>query len=325
MDRGVNGAMATVREFRVGDGERLVEAWRRSLPYDPVTPQRFRNLVLLDVNFDPDGLRVAVDGDTIVGAAYAVRRTTAMVGADLEPGMGWLPFFFVTPEARGNGTGAALLDSALDFLRGHGVSTVEFAGYTPNYIAPGLDAEAYPEALKLLQRKGFGTRYEAVAMDRSLVDYTLPDEIRARVAALTAEGYRFGTPSDDDLVELVALAGNHFNPDWARAIRECVSAGTPTDRIVCAHEPGGALVGWAQHEAYEGVTERFGPFGVLEARRGTGLGKILLHLTLERMRALGAHSAWFLWTGEKSAAGQLYLKTGFTVTRRFQVMRAELS
>ena len=316
--------MATVREFRVGDGEHLVEAWRRSLPYDPVTPQRFRNLVLLDVNFDPAGLRVAIDDGRVVGAAYAVRRSTAMVGADLEPGMGWLPFFFVVPEARGRGIGGALLDSALDFLRGHGVSTVEFAGYTPNYILPGLDAAAYPEALELLQRKGFATRYEAVAMDRSLVDYAMPDGVRDRVAALAAEGYRFGTPTDDDLVELVALARDAFNPDWARAIRECVAAGTPTDRIVCAHEPDGTLVGWAQHEAYEGQTERFGPFGVLESRRGTGLGKVLLHLTLERMRALGAHSAWFLWTGEKSAAGQLYLKTGFAVTRRFQVMRAEL-
>ncbi|GAA3512721.1 GNAT family N-acetyltransferase [Actinocatenispora rupis] len=317
--------MATVREFRVGDGGSLVEAWRRSAPYDPVTPARFRNLVLLDPNFDPQGLRVAVEDDRVVGAAYAVRRTVAMVGDDLEPGMGWLPFFFVAPEARRQGVGGALLDSALGWLRGHGVGTVEFAGYTPNYVLPGLDAEAYPEARKLLEHKGFRTRYEAVAMDRSLVDYTMPDAVRERVAALTAEGYRFGTPTDDDLVELVALARDEFNPDWGRAIRECVTAGTPTDRIVCVREPGGVLVGWAQHEAYEGATERFGPFGVLETRRGTGLGKVLLHLTLERMRALGAHSAWFLWTGEKSAAGQLYLRTGFTVTRRFQVMRAALT
>ncbi|HEY3504294.1 MAG TPA: GNAT family N-acetyltransferase [Actinocatenispora sp.] len=314
--------MATVREFRIGDGESLVEAWRRGAPYDPVTPQRFRDLVLLDPNFDPAGLRVAVDGDRVVGAAYAVRRTVAMVGADLEPGMGWLPFFFVVPEARGRGLGGELLDSALGWLRDQGVTTVEFAGYTPNYIVPGLDAEAYPAGRKLLERKGFRQRYEAVAMDRGLVDYTMPDAVRERIAALTADGWRFGTPSDDDLVDLVILARDHFNPDWGRAIRECVVAGTPTDRIVCAHDPDGALVGWAQHAAYEGAVERFGPFGVLDTRRGTGLGTVLLHLTLERMRAAGAHSAWFLWTGEKSAAGQLYLKTGFTITRRFSVMRA---
>ncbi|MGA8113176.1 MAG: GNAT family N-acetyltransferase [Actinocatenispora sp.] len=317
--------MATVREFRVGDGERLVDAWRRSVHNDPVTPRRFRDLVLLDPNFDPAGLRVALDGDRIVGAAYAVRRRVAMVGADLEPGNGWIPFFFVVPEARRRGVGDAVLRSALDWLRHQGHTTVEFSSYTPNYILPGLDAAAYPCALRLLERHGFRTRYEAAAMDRGLVDYAVPADVADRIRALTADGYTFGTPTDDELVDLVRLANDEFNPDWARAIRACVTAGTPTDRIVTAREPDGTLVGWAMHEAYEGMTERFGPFGVLESRRGTGLGKVLLHLTLERMRALGAHSAWFLWTGEKSPAGQLYLRTGFTVTRRFRVMRAELT
>lgn len=317
--------MATVRQFQVGDGDALVEVWRRSAPADPITAQRFRNLVLLDANFDPEGLRVAVDGDRLVGAAYAVRRRVAMVGADLEPDTGWIPFLFVAPEARRSGVGDALLDSARSWLREQGRTQVEFASYTPNYIVPGLDAVAYPDAVNLLERHGFRTRYEAAAMDRSLVDYVLPDTIRQRVAARTAEGYRFGTPTDDDLVELVAVAGEQFNPDWARAIRECVTAGTPNDRIVIVRDPGGRLVGWAMHEAYESVTERFGPFGVLAECRGAGLGRILLHLTLERMRALGAHSAWFLWTGEQSPAGRLYLDTGFTVTRRFRVMRADLT
>ena len=42
------------------------------------------------------------------------------------------------------------------------------------------------------------------------------------------------------------------------------------------------------------------------------------------MRAEGAHSAWFLWTGEDSPAGHLYRSTGFDVVRRFEVMRAPL-
>jgi hypothetical protein len=39
----------------------------------------------------------------------------------------------------------------------------------------------------------------------------------------------------------------------------------------------------------------------------------------------GIHNLWFLWTGETSPAGQLYLKAGFTVTRKFHVMRRELA
>jgi hypothetical protein len=90
---------AGTRGFRAGDGPELVAAWRRSAPADPITPDRFRTLVLLDPNFDPEGLRVAVDGGRVVGAAYAVRRLTPMTGADLEPEQGWIPFFFVDPAA----------------------------------------------------------------------------------------------------------------------------------------------------------------------------------------------------------------------------------
>lgn len=314
---------AGIRGFRAGDGPQLVAAWLLGLPADPITADRFRSLVLLDTNFDPEGLRVAVDGGRVVGAAYAVRRTTPLTGADLEPEQGWIPFFFVVPAARGHGLGRRLLTDALDWLHGHGRTRVDFSSYTPNYVLPGLDAEAYPEAAGLLESLGFRTRYEAAAMDRSLVGYRFPEDVACRLAELTARGYRFTTPSDDDLVDLVALAGRHFNPDWARAIRECMAAGTPLDRVVVARDPSSALVGWAMHGAYESADERFGPFGVLEEMRGTGLGEILLHLVLERMRARGAHSAWFLWTGERSPAAHLYRKAGFTTTRVFRVMRRE--
>ncbi|MER6025681.1 GNAT family N-acetyltransferase [Streptomyces sp. NPDC001851] len=314
---------ATTRGFRSGDGPKLVETWRRSAPADPISPDRFRSLVLLDANFDPEGLRVAVDGDRVVGAAYAVRRLTPMTGTDLEPEQGWIPFFFVDPAARGRGLGRRLLTDALDWLQGHGRTRVDFSSYTPNYVLPGLDADTYPEAARLLASLGFRTLYEAAAMDRGLVGYRIPDEVASRLAELTACGHRFGTPLDDDLVELVALAGNHFNPDWARAIRECLAAGTPPDRIVIARDPSDRLVGWAMHGAYASADERFGPFGVREEARGTGIGKVLLHLVLERMRARGAHGAWFLWTGERSPAGHLYRNAGFTTTRVFRVLRRE--
>ncbi|MEU2060299.1 GNAT family N-acetyltransferase [Streptomyces sp. NPDC013455] len=314
---------ADTRGFRAGDGPRLVEAWGRSAPADPITADRFRSLVLLDPNFDPEGLRVAVAGDRVLGAAYAVRRLTPMAGTDLEPDQGWIPFFFVDPAARGRGLGRRLVTEALDWLRGHGRTRVDFSSYTPNYVLPGLDAEEYPEAAKLLESLGFGTLYEAAAMERRLVGHRMPGDVADRLEELTERGYRFGTPGDDDLVDLLALAGNHFGPDWACMIRDCVAAGTPLDRIVVARDPSGRLVGWAMHGTYEAVDERFGPIGVLEEMRGTGLGKVLLHLILERMRARRAQTAWFLWTGERSPAAHMYRASGFTTTRVFRVMRRE--
>ena len=309
-----------IRSFQVGDGPELAAVWTAAAPADPIGYLRFRDLFLLDRNFDPAGLKVAVRNDQIIGAAYAVRRLIAATGNDLEPSTGWIPFFFVHPAHRHHGLGRELLTTAMDWLRDQGRTEVYFSSYTPNYFLPGLDAARYPAALGLLSSLGFEPTYDAVAMDRSLVGYSLPAEIRER-----ADDHSFGTPTGDELTALISIAGSEFNPDWARAIREAVVAGLPLERIVVARDPARSIVGWAMHGTYEGVIDRFGPFGVLPSSRGTGLGKILLHLTLERMAGLGAHSAWFLWTGEQSAAGQLYLKSGFTITRKFTILRAGLT
>ena len=316
--------MASRSAFRIGTSGALVDAWIRSVPADPVTLDRFRRMVLLDPNFDPEGLRVAYHDDRVIAATYAVRRRVPMVGDDLEPTQGWLPFLFVDPDHRRRGIGSALLRDAMSWLAANGRRQVDFGSYTPNYFVPGLDRARYPEAAALLESHGFRTRYQAHAMDMSLVGYGWPAGIAERMASRHAEGYSFSEPAPDELVPLIRLAGDHFDPDWARAIREAVLAGTPLDRIVVARDPEKEVVGWAMCGTYDGVIERFGPFGVRTDLRGLGLGAILLHLALHRMVALGAHSAWFLWTSEDSPAGRLYLRTGFRTSRVFDGMRAAL-
>lgn len=305
-----------IRGFAAGDEGPLVAAWNRSMPADPVTPAWLRECVLLDPNFDPDGLRVAVVDGEPAGCAYAVRRLVPQApGTDLEPGTGWIPFFFVTPEHRGRGLGRRLLEEALAFLAGHGRTTVEFAPYTPHYVLPGVDAELYPHALRLLGQLGFRILYTPVAMDRTLVGYETPDEVRALRAARESEGYEFRTPTDGELPELIRFAAGAFSPDWGEAIRRL---GGP-ERIVVARRE--RVAGFAAYGAYRGILERFGPFGVDPRERGAGLGAILLHESLTRMRAEGLHGAWFLWTGETGPAARLYGRAGFEVTRRFHVMR----
>lgn len=314
----------TVRTFRAGDGPAIASAWTEAAPGDGVSYSRFRDLVLLDRNFDPQGLILAERGGEIVGAVYAVRRQIAADADDLEPTSGWIPFFFVVPGARRSGIATALMSSAREWLHGYGVRTVYFSSYTPNYFLPGLDEDRYPEAAAFLRSVGFETLYKSVAMDRTLNDYVMPDEVRERVHQMRSEGWTFFSPNGDDLVDLIEIAGT-FNSDWSRGIREGVLGGQSLERIITCRDPQGTMLGWAMHGTYENVLERFGPFGVLPESRGTGLGKILLHLTLERMRALGAHSAWFLWTEETSPAGHLYLKTGFEITRTFTIMHAPTS
>ncbi|GAA1620143.1 hypothetical protein GCM10009733_015720 [Nonomuraea maheshkhaliensis] len=308
--------MVTVRPFQSGDETSLVDAWNRSMPADPTTSGWFRDCVLLDPNFDPEGLRVAVDGDDVVGCAYAVRRLIPLApGTDLEPDTGWIPFFFVVPERRSGGLGRRLVGEAVGFLERLGRTKVDFSSYTPNYVLPGADAELYPDGHRLLEELGFRTLYSPVAMDRALVGYRTPPEVHELRREREREGYVFRSPAAGELPELIRYAAGVFNPDWGEAIRQH----RDPERIVIAKKD--HIVGFALYAAYRGIPERFGPFGVDPGQRGTGLGKILLHLTMTRMRAEGLHSSWFLWTGATSPAGHLYTKAGYEITRKFHVMR----
>jgi mycothiol synthase len=310
----------TFRTYQSGDEKQIVMLWNECLPKDPITSVRFRNLVLLDANFDPKGLRLAFNGDTLIGCVYAVRRLLPMFGTDLEPDNGWIPFFFVKKEFRKSKIGATLVNEAVEFLASEGRKNVFFASYAPNYILPGIDEESYPSGYEFLQKQGFEKLYSPVAMDRNLIGFELSDEVVELKSKRELEGYTFSTAEDKDLYEVIQFANHTFNPDWGRAIREGILQGLPMHRIFVARQDS-KLVGFCIYGGYEGVAERFGPFGVDPEQQGKGLGKIILHECLHAMRAEGLHGAWFLWTSEKTSAGHLYKKTGFEVTRKFHVMR----
>lgn len=312
------------RPYTPGDEGEIIKLWNEVLSKDPITLDRFINLVLLDGNFDPEGLRLAFAQDQLVGCCYAVRRLMPMAGTDLEPENGWIPFFFVKNKFQRQGIGETLLDQALSFFRKQGRKQVFFASYAPNYILPGLDEKTYATGWQFLQKMGFKKLYTAVAMDCSLVGYATPPDVQTLQKEREAEGYTFKTATASDLVELIKFATEKFNPDWGRAIREGILQGLPLHRIFVAREHS-ELVGFCLHGGYEGIPERFGPFGVDEGQRGKGLGKILLHICLNSMRAEGLHGAWFLWTGETSPAGYLYKKVGFQVSRRFYVCKKDLN
>jgi mycothiol synthase len=310
----------TFRYYQSGDEKKIVELWNECLPKDPITSVRFRNLVLLDANFDPKGMRLAFHEDRLIGCVYAVRRLLPMFGVNLEPENGWIPFFFVKKEFRKLSVGAALFKEAVDVLASEGRKNVFFASYAPNYILPGIDEETYPAGFEFLQKLGFEKLYSPVAMDRNLIGFDIPTEVLELKKQRELEGYTFSSAEDKDLYEVIQFANTIFNPDWGRAIREGILQGLPLNRIFVARE-GSKLVGFCIYGGYEGVADRFGPFGVDPEQQGKGLGKIMLHVCLHAMRAEGLHGAWFLWTSEKTSAGHLYKKTGFEVTRKFHVMR----
>lgn len=313
-----------LRVFQNGDEVAIVQLWNEVLVHDPINANRFRNQILLDANFDPKGLIVAVEEGEIVGAVLAITRKLPMEGTNLESDTGWITFFMVHPQYERANIGHQLLERACDYIKNEGAEKVFFSSYAPNYFVPGIDEERYPKGYAFLQKEGFRRVYSPVAMHRALIDYVYPKQIEELKKLRESEGYSFGKVQDGDLYELIQFANVHFNADWGRAIREGILMGMDPSRILVAKKQD-VVVGFALYGGYEGIRERFGPFGVDEREQGKGLGKILLHDTLHEMRKQSLQGAWFLWTSETSSAGHLYLKNGFKTYRKFHVMVKELA
>ncbi|MDK2793640.1 MAG: hypothetical protein PWP75_268 [Caldanaerobacter sp.] len=310
-----------VRTYRGGDEKGIVEAWQQSLPFDPINQHLFRAKVLLDPNFDPEGAIVAEDEKgQIIGFTLTLVRKLPMYKDDLEPENSWITVFFVHPAYRGQGIGSKMFEKAKEFVQKKGRKYIFFSSYAPNYFLPGIDEKTYPEGYRFLLKQGFTKLYSPVAMDRSLLDFTIPEEVKKLKEEREKEGFKFGYAEDRHLYELIEFANVVFNPDWGRAIREGILQGLHLEQILVA-EKDDKIVGFCLYGAYEGIRERFGPFGVDPSMQGLGLGKILLNYCLFEMRCKGLHNVWFLWTGEESAAGYLYKNTGFEITRKFHVMR----
>jgi len=276
----------------------------------------------LDPNFDANGLWVAVEGSRIVGYVQAVDRKVPL-GTDWESDTGWITAIMVDPDYRRRHVGHRLMERALEYLRGRGRQQAEFSPYAPHYVLPGLDPQTYPAGSAFFQAEGWRLQYSPVAMDRLLSDFVLPADVRDLEAALNAQDVHVEPVTPAYYTRLLAFTDQEFYADWTRSLREALARGLPASRLyICREEE--TILGFAMFGGYDESLERFGPFGVAESQRGRGLGKLLLYRVLEEMKRQGCHSAWFLWTGERSPAGHLYHRAGFTTTRRFDILAKSL-
>jgi GNAT superfamily N-acetyltransferase len=111
--------------------------------------------------------------------------------------------------------------------------------------------------------------------------YGLP-ELEPFLLAAKQAGARVRPAAAYEKAQVIDWVTAHFGTGWAG---ECEAA-FARQPVACwiATEAGG-LAGFACHEA----TSRgfFGPIGVLESRRGTGIGKALLLGCLHSMKAIG--------------------------------------
>jgi len=306
--------------YRGTDEAALIELWNAATTHDRINESVFRTRVLLDANFNPEGLLVAEAEGELHGFVLSIVRQVPLFLQGLEPEVGWITAFGVHPQHRRQGIGLQLFDAALTRLSSMGRRRVLISPYTPNYFIPGVDVDAYPDAMEFLQVTGWQIGSMPISMRAELAGFQIPPEIMELERQRTREGITVRPVQSADLPELLPFIARHFGWDWFRFAQEYLLElfGPGSDEIcfLVASQKGG-IVGYCQQKR-----ERFGPFGVAEEMRNRGIGRLLLFRCLAAMQAQGFHCAGFLWTGQDAA--RLYSLAGFKQARQFAVMKKEL-
>jgi GNAT superfamily N-acetyltransferase len=248
-----------------------------------------------------------------------LRRPIENVG--LRPEDGFITAFGVRPDFRHRGIGSALLEHSIEWFRSRQRKKILIAPYTPNYFVPGIDKEAYASGVSLFKKFGFEEYIEAIAMDAPISKFTIPEKVQEKEKKLLSEGIEIRPYRRDDLVDYLQFQGDQMPGPWLEDTRRNLIDLTrglfDGDAIFLALDKG-KIIGFCQFEG-----SHFGPFGVNDEYQGRGIGSVLLSKTLYQMRIKGYHCAWVLWTGMRAAEG-VYGRLGFTITRKFAIMKKEL-
>lgn len=309
-----------IRPYQGTDEAQLLAVWHNSMTHDRLSEDVFRTKVLLDPNFRPENLPVAVVDGRVVGFVLALTRQVPLFLQGLEPDKAWITAFGVHPDYQRQGIGRSLFQHVIENLKGR--QTLDISPYVPNYFVPGVDVKAYPGTISFLEKAiGFKTLDNPISMGADLTGFQIPPDILELERRREQEDSVTVRPiSPADLPELMPFIAEHFGWDWYRHAQDYLLeyfGDSPNQICFLVARKRGQIVGYCQQRR-----ERFGPFGVREDERNLGIGRLLLFRCLAMMSARHIFYAYFLWTGGDAA--RLYSLAGFKRRREFAVLRKQL-
>ncbi|MBI2619046.1 MAG: GNAT family N-acetyltransferase [Ignavibacteriales bacterium] len=312
----------TIISFSDRYRSRVLSLWNDVLPLDALTHDVFESRILLDENFDAETFPLLVKDDRLVGFALGMHPRRMPLGdADPDGDRCWITAFGIDPGFSLAEAGRVLLTELENRFRTLGKKECRISTYPPGYVTPGIDQKAYKPLLDFFLGNGYTKAHEAISMDAAIVRFEVSPKIRGQEKALRDGGIEIRPFQREDLLKFLDFLERSMPTDWVRVQRKnlrALSTGQfKTDQITVVAK-GDEIIGYCQFEG-----SHFGPFGVAEAYQGKGIGTVLLARTLERMRNMGEHVAWVMWTDDQAA--KVYQKFGFTETRRFSILTKNLA
>lgn len=300
--------------------QQVLTCWNQSLIYDGIDEERFKQLILLDENFNPDLFLLAMNDEKVVGFCYGVRRKIPYLERGLEENRGWIVIMGVLPEYQNQGIGTMLCDEVEKRLKDMGTKEITLCAYSPNYFFPGID-KRYQQAISFFENRNYVNRAESVSMQRSLWDYHMADQYKEKLASLEKDGIHIIRYNDEYMLPLLNYLLENFGAGWKRNALIAMQKKEAEDTILLVVDEQKNILGFCMRKI-DGNDARFGPFGVSEHLRSKGIGGVLFEYMMQEMKQKGIYYLYFLWTD--GAAQRFYERHDVKVYRTYQLYRKEV-
>ncbi len=264
-----------LRPYAAEDEKPLAGFLAEEFPREKFTPRVLRSRLLDDPDFDPELTLLLFRGKRLAGFWSGVVRRN-------DPEVAQVKWFAVARRDRGRGYGTRLADLWEETVRLRGAIRARVWCSVPVYFSPGISTR-YTEAISFLWRRGYERKSETRNM---VVDLTarkawiLEPQERRR---LSSAGVRVRRVRAEEAARFDAYLADRWDGAW-RTEAMLALGNDPISAFVA--ERGGEFVGFAVYDVNQ-FENSFGPTGVNEELRGSGIGKALLFSCLEDLRRLG--------------------------------------
>ncbi|NLC54741.1 MAG: GNAT family N-acetyltransferase [Erysipelothrix sp.] len=298
----------------------LMELWNEEMTYDPISRDRFLQLIVYDENFDESLALLAVRNNEVIGFCYGVKRKVSYYTRGLEPKRSWINYLFVKTEYQRQGIGQKLYDLVENNLAKLGAEEVTLCAYSPNYLNPGIDVR-YTKGLAFFRKNGYLLETDAVSMHKSLLDFVMPQKTKDKIKELENEGIKIFNYKDQYFSKLMAFLEKEFGPGWKRNFILSLQNENADKTVILCTDDQDEILGYCMRKI-DGNDSRFGPIGVAESLRSKGLGGVLFDYMMLEMKKQGIPSAYFLWTS--GAAIRFYKRHEMEIYRTYKVGRKDI-
>lgn len=300
----------------------IVKLWNECLIADTISCEQLRKQVLFDENFNRKLALIAIEDKEVVGFILATKRQVPYLDRGLEPERGWINLLFVREDYRKKNIGSQMIKEVEERLKEFGVKNITVAAYSPNYFFPGIDQENYKESIDFFEKLNYVRTGEAVSMQRNLWSYNIPLKVNERKRQLEDQGYSFRKFDYKYSMDLLEFLGENFGGGWKRNALMAMQNNEAEKLIWISLDTNDKVVGFCMRKM-DGNECRFGPFGVREDLRSSGIGGVLFNLMMDDMKQNKLYYLYFLWT--HGAGMRFYQKHGVEVYRSYYLYSKKIA